>query len=46
MLCAYMLLVIIYIVCIYVVGNYIYVVGENLLHAIGGELLVYACIGT
>jgi len=33
MLCAYMLLVIIYVVCIYVVG-------EFLLHAIGGELLV------
>jgi len=33
MLCAYMLLVIIYFVCIYVVD-------EFLLHVIGGELLV------
>jgi len=33
MLCAYMLLVIIYVVCIYVVG-------EFLVHAIVGELLV------
>jgi len=56
MLCAYMLLVVIYVACIYVVGGYIccvhicywwlyksmciYVVGEFLLHAIDGELLV------
>ncbi len=40
-LCAYMLMVVIYVMCIYVVGDYmcmcIYVVGELLLHAIGGE---------
>jgi len=39
-LCAYMLMVVIYVMCIYVVGDYmcmcIYVVGELLLHAIGG----------
>ena len=43
-LCAYMLLVVIYVMCIYVVGDYMsmcrYVVGEFLLHAIGGELLM------
>ena len=43
MLCAYMLLVIIYVVCIYVVviiyAMCIFVVGEFLLHAIGGLLV-------
>jgi len=44
MLCAYMLWVIIYVVCIYVVviiyAMCIFVVGEFLSHAIVGELLV------
>jgi len=38
MLSEYMLTVIIYVVCIYVVGEIFYM-------RIGGELSVYACIG-